>query len=163
MTGVIFIRTMNLIIGCDHRGVVLRDFLGDYLRDKGYPVIDVTCNEHANNGNGVDYPDIAKIVAAEVSAGRVNRGILICGSSIGMCIVANKFPGVRAAPCHNEILAELCRRHNDANVLCLPGDLLGEQSSIPIVEKWLTTDFVGGRHQDRIDKISHYEKCCPVG
>ena len=149
---------MNLIIGSDHRGAVLRDFLSNYLQDKGYSVIDIACNEHANNGNGIDYPDIAKIVADEVSSGRVHRGILVCGTAIGMCIVANKFPGVRAAPCHNEVVAEMARRHNDANVLCLSGDLLGEQSSIPIVETWLTTEFSGGRHQERLDKIAHVEK-----
>lgn len=112
------------------------------------------CNSEVET---VDYPDIASRVALEISLGNADYGILICGTGIGMCVVANKFPGVRAAPCHNEVVAELSRKHNDSNILCLAGDTLGERSSLSIVEKWLTTPFAGGRHQNRLEKIDQIE------
>jgi ribose 5-phosphate isomerase B len=105
----------------------------------------------------VDYPDIAATVARSVASGEADRGILICGTGIGTCMVANKFPGIRAAPCHNEVVAELSRRHNNANVLCLSGDLLGERSSVAIVAIWLATQFDGGRHSVRLEKIRQFE------
>ena len=91
-------------------------------------------------------PDMAAIVARKVSGGEADRGILICGTGLGMCIAANKFHGVRAAPCHDDLTAELSRRHNDLNVLCLSADLLGERLIDRMVEIWLTTPFEGGRH-----------------
>lgn len=100
-----------------------------------------------------DYPDIAAKVALAVSTGVADCGILICGTGIGTCIVANKFPGIRAAPCHNEVIAELSRRHNDSNVLCLSGDLLGERSCVAVVAAWLVASFEGGRHSARLEKI----------
>jgi ribose 5-phosphate isomerase B len=106
----------------------------------------------------VDYPDFALQVAQAVSMGAVERGILICGTSIGMCITANKVRGVRAAPCHDSITAEMSRRHNDANVLCLSGDLLGEEMIERIVKIWLTTDFESGRHARRVEKILRFEE-----
>ena len=96
-------------------------------------------------------------LGAAVSEGRVERGILICGTGIGMCIAANKVKGVRAAPCHDSITAEMSRRHNDANVLCLSADLLGEELIDRMVRIWLTTDFEGGRHAQRVGKICRYE------
>ena len=108
-------------------------------------------------GEAVDYPDIAARVARKVSHGEVDRGILICGTGLGMCITANKFPGVRAAPCHDDLTAEMSRRHNDANILCLSADLLGERLVDRMIEIWLSTAFEGGRHARRIAKICRLE------
>ena len=88
----------------------------------------------------------------------MDRGILICGTGIGMCIAANKVPGVRAAPCHDSITAEMSRRHNDANILCLSADLLGEELIDRMIRIWLQTEFEGGRHARRVDKIANFEK-----
>ena len=96
-----------------------------------------------------DYPDIAEAVARKVSTNEVDRGILICGTGLGMCIAANKIPGVRAAPCFDDLSAELSRRHNDLNVLCLSGDMVAEKLADRIVEIWLNTPFEGGRHARR--------------
>ena len=98
------------------------------------------------------------MVGRKVASGEVERGILICGSGIGMCIVANKIPGVRAAPCHDDLSAEMSRRHNDLNVLCLSADMLGERLIDRLVEVWLTTAFEGGRHSKRIEKIAEIER-----
>jgi ribose 5-phosphate isomerase B len=107
--------------------------------------------------DSVDYPDFAFEVAKRVSAGQVERGILICGTGIGMCIAANKVPGVRAAPCHDSITAEMSRRHNNSNILCLSADLLGAELVDRMVRIWLETEFEGGRHARRVDKITRYE------
>ena len=106
----------------------------------------------------VDYPDYAAKVARAVSAGNIDRGVLICGTGVGMCIVANKFAGVRAAPCHDDLTAEMSRLHNDANVLCLSADLLGDRLVNRMVEIWLGTRFEGGRHARRLAKIAEYEQ-----
>ena len=110
-----------------------------------------------SNQESVDYPDVASIVAQKVSKGEVDRGILICGTGIGMSIAANKFPGVRAAPCHDDLTAEMSRRHNDLNVLCLSADMLGERLIDRMVEIWIKTQFEGGRHARRIEKIGELE------
>ena len=144
---------MRIAVGSDHRGVVLRAKLVDFLRQLGQEVVDVGTHDTQE----VDYPDIAALVATKVAAGEVDRGILVCGTGVGMCIVANKIPGVRAAPCHDEITAELSRRHNDLNVLCLPGDLIGEKLADRLVEIWLNTPFDGGRHARRNQKIAQLE------
>jgi ribose 5-phosphate isomerase B len=123
------------------------------LQTLGQDVTDVGTQETGS----VDYPDIAIDVARRVSGGEVDRGILICGTGLGMCIVANKFPGVRAAPCHDDLTAEVSRRHNDLNILCLSGDILGERLVDRIVEIWLKTEFEGGRHARRIAKIAALE------
>ena len=106
----------------------------------------------------VDYPDVAAAVAEAVSDGRADYGVLICGTGIGMCITANKFRGVRAALCSNLVVAELSRRHNNANVLCLSGEFLGLTAIESIVRAWLTTPFDGGRHQRRLDLIAEIER-----
>ena len=106
----------------------------------------------------VDYPDVAADVARRVSKHEVDRGILVCGSGLGMCIAANKFPGVRAAPCHDDLTAEMSRRHNDLNVLCLSADLLGERLVDRMVELWMNTPFEGGRHARRVEKIAQLER-----
>lgn len=144
---------MRIAIGSDHRGFGVKQKIGELLRRFNHEVDDVG----AHSLESVDYPDVAAIVGAKVSKGEVDRGILICGTGIGMSIAANKFPGVRAAPCHDDITAEMSRRHNDLNVLCLSADLLGERLIDRMVEIWLNTGFEGGRHARRVEKISDLE------
>ena len=145
---------MKIAIGSDHRGYEAKRRVLAFLKQYGHEVIDVG----TAGPDSVDYPDFAFEVSRAVSEGRVQRGILICGTGIGMCIAANKVPGVRAAPCHDSITAEMSRRHNDANVLCLSADLLGEELIDRMVRIWLTTDFEGGRHAQRVGKICRYEE-----
>ena len=145
---------MKIILASDHRGLDVRESILEYLRALPEHMI-VLIDEQASEST--DYPDIAAIVAQSVSSGTADRGILICGTGIGTCIVANKFPGIRAAPCHNEVVAELSRKHNDSNVLCLSGDLLGERSSVAVVAAWLSAQFEGGRHHVRLEKIHRLE------
>jgi ribose 5-phosphate isomerase B len=144
---------MRIAVGSDHRGAELRGKLIDFLRGLDQVVVDATENASEND----DYPDIAEAVARKVSSREVDRGILICGTGLGMCIVANKIPGVRAAPCFDDLSAEMSRRHNDLNVLCLSGDMVGEKLADRIVEIWLKTPFEGGRHARRIHKIASLE------
>lgn len=140
-------------MGSDHRGRELCRDLQQFLgRQAHIDVRYIFVDEES-----VDYPDIAASVASTISNGLADFGILICGTGIGMSVVANKFPGVRAAPCHSELVAEFSRRYNDANVLCLSGDMLGERSCLQIVGKWLETSFEGGRHQERLNKIQAIE------
>jgi ribose 5-phosphate isomerase B len=145
---------MKIAIGSDHRGFEAKRRLLGFLKHFGHEVVDVG----ATGPESVDYPDFAFQVASRVSSGEVERGILICGTSIGMCIAANKVKGVRAAPCHDSITAEMSRRHNDANVLCLSADLLGEELIDRMVRIWLETDFEGGRHARRVEKITKIER-----
>ncbi len=144
---------MRISVGSDHRGVAMRQKITDLLKRLGQEVVEVG----ANGEQSVDYPDIAAAVARQVSRGEADRGILICGTGLGMSIAANKFPGVRAAPCHDDLTAELSRRHNDLNVLCLSGDIVGERIIDRLVEIWLTTPFEGGRHSRRVAKICSME------
>ena len=132
----------------------MRAKLVDLLNRLGQEVVDVGSHDQQQ----VDYPDIASLVAHKVANKEVDRGILICGTGVGMCIVANKVPGVRAAPCHDDVTAELSRRHNDLNVLCLSGDMLGEKLADRLVEIWLKTPFEGGRHARRNQKIADLEQ-----
>ena len=145
---------MRIAVGSDHRGVHLRTKLVELLGRLGQEVVDAGCHDREDD----DYPDIAAVVARKVSSQEVDRGILICGTGLGMCIVANKFPGVRAAPCHDDLTAELSRRHNDLNVLCLSGDMLGERLVDHLVEIWLKTEFEGQRHERRVQKIHEMER-----
>jgi ribose 5-phosphate isomerase B len=144
---------MRIAVGSDHRGFVVKGKVVELLKRLQQDVIDVG----PHTSESVDYPDIAGIVGSQVSDGTVDRGILICGTGIGMCIAANKFPGVRAAPCHDDLTAEMSRRHNDLNVLCLSADMLGERLIDRMVEIWLNTDFEGGRHARRVEKIGQME------
>jgi ribose 5-phosphate isomerase B len=145
---------MRIIVGSDHRGHQVKQKVIDLVRRLGHEVID----EGTDGGVSVDYPDVAAHVGSMVSKGEVDRGILICGTGIGMSIAANKFPGVRAAPCHDDLTAEMSRRHNDLNVLCLSADMLGEKLIDRMVEIWLATPFEGGRHARRVDKIADLEQ-----
>jgi ribose 5-phosphate isomerase B len=145
---------MRIAVGSDHRGYAVKERIIELLRRLNQEVIDAG----THSCDSIDYPDIAAVVAEKVSKGEVDRGILICGTGIGMCITANKFDGVRAAPVHDDLSAEMSRRHNDLNVLCLSADMLGEKLIDRMVEIWLHTDFEGGRHARRVDKISQLEK-----
>ncbi len=144
---------MRISVGSDDRGVAMRQKIVELLKRLGQEVVDVG----ANDATAIDYPDVAAAVARRVSAGEADRGILICGTGLGMSIAANKFPGVRAAPCHDDLTAEISRRHNDLNVLCLSGDIVGEKIVDRLVEIWLETPFEGGRHARRISKICGME------
>lgn len=144
---------MRISVGSDHRGVAMRHKIIDLLERLGQEVVD----DGASSDEPIDYPDVAAAVARRVSHGEVDRGILICGTGLGMSIAANKFPGVRAAPCHDDLTAELSRRHNDLNVLCLSGDIVGEKIVDRLVETWLNTPFEGGRHARRLGKICSIE------
>lgn len=144
---------MRIAIGSDHRGVNVKAKLVDFVREMGHEVID----EGTDSTDSVDYPDIASVVGGKVSRGDVERGILICGTGIGMSIAANKFPHVRATPIQDEVTAEMSRRHNDLNVLCLSADMLGERNLDNLVRIWLETEFEGGRHARRLHKISGLE------
>ena len=146
---------MRIAIAGDHRGFELKKRLIASLTKQGHTVDD----KGASGTESCDYPDLAFLVAEDVGKELAERGILICGTGIGMCIAANKVLGVRAANCHDLITAELSRRHNDANVLCLSGDLLGEDMVERVVKAWLTTDFeTNSRHSRLVDKIIQYGK-----
>ncbi|MEK6683776.1 MAG: ribose 5-phosphate isomerase B [Nitrospirota bacterium] len=146
--------TGKIAIASDHAGVDLKDRIVKCLQGLGQPVEDLG----TNNQDSVDYPDYGLQVAQAVSEGTVERGILICGTGIGMSIVANKFPGVRAALCQDLFTAEVSRRHNDANVLVLGGRVLEGKMALEIVQRWLATGFDGGRHARRLAKIEAIEK-----
>ncbi|HWP22555.1 MAG TPA: ribose 5-phosphate isomerase B [Candidatus Binatia bacterium] len=142
-----------IALGCDHGGVELKEFLLAYLRSKGIEVAD--CGTRGRDS--VDYPDFASEVSRRVSAGEAERGVLICTSGIGMSIVANKFPGVRAALVQDLDAARSSREHNDANILVLSGAKTEKGLARQMIETWLSTPFAGGRHQRRIDKIAQVE------
>ena len=145
---------MKIALGADHAGFELKEKIKQYLLDKG-----VTVDDHGTHSNGsVDYPDYAFQVAEQVSAGKADCGILVCGSGIGMSIAANKVHGIRAAHVTSEIEAQLSREHNDANVLSVGGRVLDESTARKIVDRWLDTDFAGGRHQQRVEKITAIER-----
>lgn len=144
---------MKIAVASDHRGFSIKSKILAMIGDIGHQAVDMG----TDSADSVDYPDFAVKVAKAVSAGEVDRGILICGTGMGMCITANKFAGVRACTCHDELTAEMSRRHNDANVLCLSADLLGDRLVNRMVELWLKTEFEGGRHARRVEKIGKVE------
>jgi len=144
---------MKIAIGSDHRGVTAKQRVVALLKQLGHEVFDVG----TDGSTAVDYPDYAFEVAGLVGGGQADRGVLICGTGLGMCIAANKVQGVRAAPCHDIITAELSRSHNDANIICISGDLLGAELIERMVSIFLRTTFDGGRHSRRVDKIIEFE------
>lgn len=148
---------MRIAIGSDHRGVAARLRIIGLLEKMGHSVVD--CGSHGEEA--VDYPDIAADVATRVSQGSVDRGVLLCCTGVGMAIAANKLPGVRAATCHDEVTAEMSRRHNDLNVLCLSAEMIGPEVQDKLIQTWLTTQFEGGRHARRVAKIAALEPDCP--
>ena len=145
---------MRIAIGSDHRGHAVRLKVVESIERLGHQIEDLG----THNGDPVDYPDIVSAVAGKVSTGQVDRGILIGGTGLGMSVAANKFLRVRAAACHDELTAEMSRRHNDLNVLCLSADLLSQRLIGRIVDVWLNTPFEGGRHVRRVEKISALEQ-----
>lgn len=147
---------MRISVANDHRGVELKRAIIAKLESLGHQV----CDDGASGSESVDYPDFASLVACKVSDGAIDRGVLICGTGIGMAIAANKYPGVRAAPCSDEVTAEISRRHNDLNILCLSADLLSARVAERMVEVWVGTEFEGGRHARRLDKIKSIESTC---
>jgi ribose 5-phosphate isomerase B len=144
---------MKIAVGSDHRGFDVKRRLTPLIEKLGHEIVDAG----TGGGESCDYPDFAFQVGKLVGEQQVERGILICGTGIGMCIAANKVKGVRAALCHDSITAEMSRRHNDANVLCLSADLVGAEVIDRMVRIWLETGFEGGRHARRVDKITRYE------
>jgi ribose 5-phosphate isomerase B len=136
-----------IVIGCDHAAYELKEKLKAFLLRNGHTVEDVG----AYSTDSVDYPDYAKKVASLVSESRYSRGILLCGTGLGMSMAANRFPGVRAALCHDLFGATMSRRHNDANILVLGGRVTGDILAEEIVKVWLTTPFEDGRHQKRLN------------
>ncbi len=138
-----------IIVGSDHAAFALKEAVKAYLVQRGIGVRDA--GTHATTS--VDYPDFGVQVARAVSRGEYHRGILICGTGIGMSIVANRFPHVRAALCNDLFAALMSRRHNDANILVMGGRVIGEGLALEIVRAWLETPFEGGRHQGRLDKF----------
>jgi ribose 5-phosphate isomerase B len=145
---------MKIVIGSDHRGVEIKSRLIAVLRSMGHEVLDIG----SDSAESVDYPDYAYEVARRVGKAEMDRGLLVCGTGTGMCIAANKVRGVRAAACQDVLTAEMSRRHNDANVLCLSADLVGEDQMMQMIRIWLETPFEGGRHARRVEKITKIEE-----
>ena len=140
---------MKISVGTDHRGLEQKKMVSQIASDLGHTVVD----HGANSTESCDYPDIAKVLGHAVSSGETDMGILICGTGIGMSIAANKVKGVRAAVCNTCDQARLSRQHNNANVLCIPGDSFEESAVKEMVSLWLATEFEGGRHARRVDKV----------
>jgi ribose 5-phosphate isomerase B len=138
--------SMKIMIGCDHGGYDLKQVVVKHLQQLDHQVEDIGTHSRES----VDYPQYATRVAHAVAEARFERGILICGSGIGMCITANRIPGVRAALVSEPYAAKLSRRHNNSNILCLGGRLLGDQLALEIVDVWLREEFEGGRHERRV-------------
>ena len=138
-----------IAIGSDHGGFEYKNLISDHLKQKGIDVIDVG----TYTKDSCDYPEIARKVTANIVENNAQKGILICGSGIGMSIVANKTKGIRAALCSETTSARLSRQHNNSNILCMGQRLIGETMALEIVDTWLDTEFLGGRHQHRVDII----------
>ncbi len=145
---------MKVVVGADHAGFELKEKVKNYLKQKGIEVEDVG----TSSKESVDYPDYAFKVAEKVSEKKVDFGVLVCKSGIGMSIAANKYKNVRAAVCFTPEMAKLARSHNDANVLSLSGEFTKEEEVYKIIDTWLATDFEGGRHERRVGKINDIEK-----
>lgn len=146
--------TTRIAIGADHRGAEAATAIADMLTEQGHEVVLAA----GCDAQPCDYPDQAWRVGQAICKGEADMGLLICGTAIGMSIAANKIEGCRAAVVHDELTAELSRAHNDANILCLSGDLLGQRLMEKIITIWLKTPFEGGRHQRRVDKIAMIER-----
>ncbi|SMF21322.1 ribose 5-phosphate isomerase B [Tistlia consotensis] len=136
-------------VASDHAGFALKTLLADELRALGYQVLDLG----TDSGESVDYPDFGRALAETIAAGRAERGLVVCGTGIGISIAANRNPAVRAALCHDTTSARLCREHNDANVLALGARLIGDEVAKDCLRVFLGTAFAGGRHQRRVDKL----------
>jgi len=145
---------MKIAFGFDHGGFELKEDLKNFLIEQGYEVIDYG----TNSPEMIDYPDIAFPLAKDVAKGKCERGIICCGTGVGVSIAANKVHGIRAANCHDTFSARASREHNNANILTLGGRVIGKGLAQEIVQVWLKSEFIEGRHLRRINKISDYEK-----
>ncbi len=141
---------MKIAIGADHAGYLLKEILIGYLESLNYEVVDYG----TNSDKSVDYPDIIHPLAEDVNNGKFEKAIIICGSGIGVSLVANRYKNVRAALCWNEEIVKLCRLHNNANILTLPARFISETDAIHFVDLFFSTEFEGGRHQIRVEKIN---------
>ncbi len=144
---------MKIAIASDHAGFRLKNILKSHFKEHDFNDVGT------HSEDSCDYPDFARLAGEEVAAGRADAGIVICGTGIGISIAANKVKGVRAALCTNEFMAEMSRRHNNANVLALGARVIGEDLAVRIAEVWLNTGFDGGRHERRVEKIGKIESC----
>jgi len=145
---------MKFAVGSDHAGFALKERLKEHLKALGQEVVDLGTNSEAS----VDYPDYGFAVAEAVARGEADRGLLVCGTGLGMSYVANKVEGIRAALCTSPEMAEMSRRHNDANILVLGGRITPPEQAAQILDAWLKSGFDGGRHIRRVQKIADYEK-----
>jgi ribose 5-phosphate isomerase B len=148
-----------IVLGSDHGGLELKEAIKSALVARGMDIEDYG----TDNGDSVDYPDFAEKVAGAVSRGEAGLGILVCGTGIGMSIVANKFPGVRAALAADEFMAQMAKEHNNANILILGGRVLSAKKAVKLVNIWLDSFYAGGRHQRRLDKIAQVEATVRAG
>jgi len=149
----------TIALGADHAGYELKEALKGWLINHGFHVLDLG----THSTESVDYPDYAALVAESVADRKVERGLLVCGTGIGMAMAANKVPGVRAALCGDLYTARMSREHNDANVLVLAGRLMGADMAADILQAWLESNFAGGRHARRVEKIADIERRHPEG
>ena len=140
---------MKIAVGSDHAAYELKEAIKEKLTKEGHEVIDVGCD----STESVDYPKYGHAVGRTVASGEAERGIAVCGSGIGISIACNKVPGIRAALCTSVEMAEMCRRHNNANVVCMGARMISQELAFDIIDKWMTTDFEGGKHLRRINEI----------
>ncbi len=145
---------MKIAIGCDHGGIILKQAVTEELKKRGIQVEDKGCFDTSS----VDYPDYALAVAEDVSSGRCDKGILMCGTGIGISIAANKVKGIRCAVCHDVFTATMCSAHNNANILAMGGRVITPELAEKMVAAWLDTPFEGGRHTSRVNKITAIEE-----
>ena len=143
-----------IAIGCDHGAFALKNTVKKYLEERGLEVKDFGIYEDVR----ADYPDIAEVVGKSIVSGECEKGILLCGTGIGISIAANKIKGIRAAVCNEVYSAKMAKCHNNANIITMGGRVIGEDVALEIVAAWLDCEFMGGRHQQRIDKITNLEK-----
>ena len=144
---------MKIAIGCDHAGYELKEAVKNKLIAEGHELIDVG----TNSAESVDYPIYGHAVGRAVASGEAERGVAICGSGIGISIACNKVPGVRAALCTSAEMAEMCRRHNNANVICMGARMISQELAFEMVDIWMQTEFEGGKHLRRIDMLDNIE------
>lgn len=146
--------TQPIVIGCDHAGVDFKNALIAHLKRNGFTVVDEGCFDN----NSVDYPDVAERVCGHVMSGECDRGVLICGTGIGVSMAANKQKGIRAALCHDCYSAKYTRLHNDSNVICFGARVIGAGVAEELLDLFLTTEFEGGRHATRVEKLMKLEQ-----
>ncbi len=144
----------RIVIASEHAGYDLKELIKQHLIERGFEIADLG----ASNDTPIDYPDIAAGLALRVAAGEYERGILICGTGVGVSLAAGKVPGIRAALCSNSYMAEMCVRHNDANILCLGSWITGSRTCVDMVDRYLAARFEGGRHERRVARIMELER-----